>query len=61
MYIENILQREDIPPVDKDVVFLAQDWQAAASDIEVVKEMAWLMYSYVTFFNNHCLNVQSNC
>lgn len=39
-------EREDIPPVDKDVVFLAQDWQAAASDIEVVKEMAWLMYSF---------------
>lgn len=49
----NILQRVDIPPVDKDTVLLAQDWQAAVSDIEVVKEMGWLMESYVHFFNNY--------
>lgn len=55
------LQRDDIPPVDKDVVFLAQDWQAAVSDIEVVKEMGWLLEWYVTFFSNYCLNAQSNC
>lgn len=39
-------------------MFLAQDWQAAASDIEVVKEMEWLMYSYVTFFYDYCLNAK---
>lgn len=39
-------------------MFLAQDWQAAASDIEVVKEMEWLMYSYVTFFYNYSLNAK---
>lgn len=46
--------------MDKDTVLLAQDWQAAVSDIEVVKEMGWLMESYVHFFNNYnCLNAQS--
>lgn len=39
-------ERTDTPKVDKDVVFLAQDWQAAVSDIEVVKETEWLMYSF---------------
>lgn len=37
---------------------MAQDWQAAASDIEVVKEMEWLMYSYVTFFYDYSLNAK---
>ena len=42
------LQRDDIPQVEQDVVFLAQDWQAAVSDIQLVTEMVWFIVGYVT-------------
>ena len=44
------LQRDDIPQVEQDVVFLAQDWQAAVSDIQLVAEMEWFIVGYVTDF-----------
>ena len=53
------LQRDDIPRVEQDVVFLAQDWQAAVSDIQLVAEMEWFIVGYVTdsslflFFSRH--------
>ena len=46
------LQRDDIPQVEQDVVFLAQDWQAAVSDIQLVAEMEWFIVGYVT---DNCL------
>ena len=46
------LQRDDIPQVEQDVVFLAQDWQAAVSDIQLVTEMEWSIVGCVT---DNCL------
>ncbi|XP_078320451.1 uncharacterized protein LOC144621367 [Crassostrea virginica] len=39
-------QRDDIPQVEQDVVFLAQDWQAAVSDIQLVAEMEWFIVGF---------------